>query len=93
MEPLWKGHSTLKGITTHRLRTADVECQTSFLTSLFLARPFPYPETGNCSPALLLLSHRPRAWVLGTVVQTPALQVSACTLRSSMAALDLPVPK
>lgn len=65
--------------------------QKALLTSLFLPRPFLYPETGSCSLVLLPpLSHNPGAWVLGTVAQSPAPQASACTLRSSMAALGLP---
>lgn len=37
------------------------------------------------------LSHNPRTWLLGTVALRPAPQASACTRRSSMAALGLPV--
>lgn len=66
--------------------------QKSLWTRLLLPRPFPFPETGSCSPVLLpQLSHNPRIWVLGTVAQSPAPQASACTLRFSMAALGLPV--
>ena len=66
--------------------------QMALLTRLLLPRPFPWPETGSCSPVLLpQLSHNPRTWLLGTVAPRPAPQASACTLRSSMAALGLPV--
>lgn len=62
------------------------------LTRLPLLRPVPSPETGSSLVLLLQLSHSPRAWVPGSVLQSPALQVSVCTLRSSMAALDLLIP-
>lgn len=65
MEPLWKGHSTLKGITTHRLRTADVECQTSFLTRLFFGQAIPISRDWELLPSASP-STEPQAKSLGS---------------------------